>query len=267
MLLPSGSPAPAYVVLRVVVDHFSTYSAVMTGPLPAPPEAEPGGADEVRFISFVVPAEPAGIDTALRVELTSLHHPSSPPPGTPNFTGLEGQFRYVNSFGGATHCIDANTFGTNYRCGQLGCQPEYRDWYATLSDATNPASPAGLIHVTGDTVVPSSTLTVSQIAAGCGAAPLADACSAASASLPVSTSRWGDVGGGGGAGPDGAANVIDIGLVVDNVKGLVTAIPERRAWMKNPANTFGNPVNVIDIGLTVDSVKGLPYPYGVDACP
>jgi hypothetical protein len=55
--------------------------------------------------------------------------------------------------------------------------------------------------------------------------------------------------------------------VGDNVKGLVTAIPERRAWMKSPANTFANPVNVIDIGLTVDAVKGLPYPYPFPTCP
>jgi hypothetical protein len=75
------------------------------------------------------------------------------------------------------------------------------------------------------------------------------------------------VGGGGGGPSDGAANVIDIGLVVDNVKGLVTAIPERRAWMKSPPNTVANPVNVIDIGLTVDAVKGLPYPYTIAACP
>jgi hypothetical protein len=222
---------------------------------------------KVRHISFIVPASSAGTETALRVELTSLHHPFSPPPGTPDFSAFEGEFRYVNSFGGSTVCLDSATFATNYRCGQLGCQPEYRDWATELSSATNPVSPAGLIHVTGDGVVPSSTFNVTHLAASCGAAPGANACAAASAALAVSTARWGDVAGSGGGPPDGIQNVIDIGSVVDNVKGIPTAIPERRAWMKNPSNPFGNPVNVIDIGLTVDAVKGLPYPYSISTCP
>ena len=119
----------------------------------------------------------------------------------------------------------------------------------------------------GDAVVPSSAFLVSSIGASCGAAPQADTCALASEPITLFTSRWGDVGGNGGGAPDGSANVIDIGLVIDNVKGLSSAIPERRAWLKNPPNPFGNPINVIDIGLAVDAVKGLPYPYAINACP
>lgn len=220
-----------------------------------------------RFVSLIVSPVGAGMETALRVELTSLHHPMSPPPGTPDFAAFEGAFRYVNSFGGTITCVDSATLATDYRCGRLGCEPEYRDWAADLAMMTNPASPPGLIHVTGDAVVPSSTLGANQIAAVCGTASTADNCALISAQLAISTSHWGDVGSGGGGLPDGIANVIDIGTVVDKVKGLPSALPAYRTWLKSPASPQAGSVNVIDIGLVVDSVKGLPYPYTISVCP
>lgn len=234
---------------------------------PDPVTAEAPAISRVRFISFVVPASAAGTQTALRVELASLHHPSNPPPGTPNFSAMEGEFLYVNSLFGGTLCVDSNSLLTYYRCGQLSCQPEYRGWAMDLSQTTSPPSPAGLIHVTGQAVVPSSTYHVSHLAAACGPAPGANLCATASAPLAVATSRWGDQGSGGGGPPDGSANVVDIGLVVDNVKGLATSLPEHRAWLKNPTNIAGVSVNVVDIGLAVDAVKGLAYPYGIVGCP
>lgn len=260
-----GQPDAVTIAGGVYLLYGGFWSPASLAPDMPSPETPPLG--KVRHLSFVVPSTSLGTSTALRVELTSLHHPSNPPPGTPNFAAFEGQFRYVNSFFGGTLCVDSITFESYYRCGRLGCEPEYRDWAADLMEPTNPPSQAGLIHVTGEMVVPSSTYHVSHIAAACGSAPGANVCAIASAPFAVSTSRWGDVAGSGGGPPDGLQNVLDIGQVVDNVKAISTSLPEVRAWLKNPTNVAGVSVNVVDIGLVVDSVKGFAYPYSIPACP
>jgi hypothetical protein len=61
-------------------------------------QPEPVGVDKNRFISFIVPSSPTRGTTALRVKLTSLHHPAAPvPPGTSSFSAFENTYRYVNS--------------------------------------------------------------------------------------------------------------------------------------------------------------------------
>jgi len=84
----------------------------------------------------------------------------------------------------------------------------------------------------------------------------------------VSTATWGDIGSSGSGPPDAAANVIDIGLVVGKVKESVTALSERRCWLKQqtPSPEL-DPINVVDIGLTVDAVKGFPYAFFIVDCP
>jgi Zn-dependent metalloprotease len=240
------------------VDDFEVFTcAALATPLP-----EPTGATQSRFISFVVPSDTGGENTALRVKMTSLHHPSSPPPGTPDFTASEGQFRYVNSFAGSTECPDSAVFGTFYHCAKLGCEPEYRDWASELAGE--------VLHVTGNAVVPSSVYEVAHIAESCGSVPAADSCTDASLPLAVQTSRWGDNTRAGGGLPDGVANVLDIGAVVDKVKELPLAYIEPRLWLKtkNP-NPVGEAIHVVDIGFTVDAVKNFAYPasFTIDACP
>jgi len=73
----------------------------------------------------------------------------------------------------------------------------------------------------------------------------------------------------GGAGPpDGAANVIDIGCVVNKVKETPPFASEPRSWLKvqNP-DPVADAINVVDIGQCVDAVKGLGYPFGMSVCP
>jgi hypothetical protein len=236
---------------------------------PDPPTAEPvvaqggKGTGKPRHISFVVPASSAGTDTALRVKLTSLHHPTTPPPNTPNFAAFEGQFRYVTVLpGNVTTCPDSANFGTTYRCATLACQPDYRDWGTLVGGQT--------LHVAESAIVPSSTYHVANLPASCGSAPAANTCSNASTELAVSTSRWGDVVGAGNSAPDNNNNVLDISTVVDKVKDLATAFYEPRCWAKQKdPNGLGDSVNVIDIGFTVDGVKTFPYPasFTIDACP
>ena len=235
------------------------------GSAPDPPLPEPAGIDKIRFISFVVPPTTAGTETALRVRLESLHHPPSPPAGTPSFAAFEGEYRYVNGFGlgsaGVT-CPDSPNFGTTFFCARLGCQPEYRDWGGQVGGQ--------VLHVTGDAAAPSSVYAVSHIAAACGSAPAADLCAAASAELNVPTAVWGDVVGSSNGPPDGMANVLDISTVVDKVKDLATAFREPRTWLKDPSpDPMGASINVLDIGFTVDAVKRFPYPaaHVITPCP
>lgn len=238
-----------------------------------------------RFLTFIVPATSAGTSTALRVQLVQLYdqgvccvsgNPDSCsstacvshaqcggafPSCTPRLLPSEGQYRYVNTLaGGVTTCEDSATFGTEYRCAVLGCEPEYRDWAAELGGET--------LHVTGDAIAPLGMYAVSHLGPFCGSAAEADTCAAASTPLVLGTAAWGDVGSGGGGPPEGATNVIDIGLVVDKVKELPTALAETRCWLKQQEpEPEASSINVIDIGLTIDAVKGLPYPYSIAACP
>lgn len=211
-----------------------------------------------RFISMTIPSELSGSDIAIRVRLESLHHPTNPPPGTPDFSGLEGEYRYVNSFGGTLVCPDAVAHGTSYACAQLGCQPEYRDWAGDLGGV--------FLHVTGDAVVPSSSYQVSIIDSSCGAAPAADTCFAGSPEVVIPTARWGDLAGSGGGPPDTGVGIIDLGNIVDKLKDLPTALPEHRLWLKSP-NVLTEPINIIDVGMCVDAIKSFPYPLGIAACP
>lgn len=70
---------------------------------------------------------------------------------------------------------------------------------------------------------------------------------------------WGDT----GVDP-GAANIIDIGVVVDRLKGLPTA-PPIAACDFQPL-VPDHLVNVSDLGFTVDAVKGFAYPFALP-CP
>lgn len=223
----------------------------------APPDlvAELDPIGKNRFISFAVPSEGAGQETALRVELTALHHPDAPA-DAPDFSQFEGQHRYVNAFRDETTsevvvvCPDSSAFGTTFKCATVGCDPEYLDWAALLG--------GDVLHVTGNAIVPSSQYNVSQLAAAC--AGNEGACSAASGVLSVFTGRWGDV-------DPGQLNVLDVAKQVDKVKELPGALPEPQCMLR-PADPDPSQAatNVLDIAFAVDALKDFPYPFGIAAC-
>jgi predicted outer membrane repeat protein len=225
---------------------------------PAPP-APAGDPTKNRYVSFVVPESGAGSDTAVRVELTSLHHPAGPP-NAPNFTAFEGQYRYLNAIRDAGNnpvylCPDSAALGSSYNCAKLGCTPEYRDWAGIFG--------GDVVHVTGDSVVPRSQYAVAQLASSCAGNEAA--CAAASAELTVSTERWGNVD---NTPAGGTPNAIDIGFIVSKVKDAPGSFIESRCQLQGPTpNPYGLAVNALDIGRGVDAVKGLPYPFTISACP
>jgi hypothetical protein len=219
---------------------------------------EPQGQSKNRFLAFIVPVEAAGEDTAVRVRLTSLHHPAGPP-GAPDLAAFEGQYRYLNAILDAGDnpvfdCTDSQAFATTYKCARLGCTPEYRDWAGILGGA--------VVHVTGDSVVPSSQYDVSHLAASCAGNEAS--CASASLELAVATERWGNV----DNTPAGAApNAIDISRVVDKTKDAPGAFTKPRCRLQPATPNAEVPISALDISRCVDAAKGLPYPFTIGACP
>ena len=220
---------------------------------PTPPPGEPG-LNKVRFISFL-PGNP-GVQTAIRVKLTSLHHASPPYTGGPSvpFIGFEGQGQYV---GPPAQYVESASSGTPFYASQLQCMPEYRDW-----------STVGLLHVTGEAIMPSSTYQVENLAASCAGNEAS--CPAVSAALEVKTTRWGDV-----ETPynppatDPQPDTSDISALVNKFKSAPGAPIKARALL------FGDSRGRIDIApdfsfshisMCVDAFKGSPYPYKPGKC-
>lgn len=239
-LAPSGSSG---VVFRI------------TAP-PARPGPEPGGADKARFFSLTVP-ESEGV-RALRVQLTSLHHPPDPPAGTPDFSGLEGEYRFVNAFRDQDEnpVFDCSELLGPYKCARLGCDPEFHDWDAILGGE--------VLHITGNAVAPSSIYSAVALAASCAGSELT--CNAVSDELNLGTGLWGDVTGVGNM-PDGFANVLDVSAIVDKIKDLPAALSTTQVWLKD---THPNPaqaqINVLDLSNAVEVVRGFPYPFPIISC-
>lgn len=246
LLLSAANQSRVYLVAGL--DHSC--------PTAEAPLADVGGAMMNRYIALR--PQSAGTSTALRVALTSLHHPN--PPNTastpPDLSSFEGEIRWV---GPPSMCTDSAVHGTSFVCAKLQCTPEFRDWPADLAGA--------VLYVTGSAVTPSSQYDVQAIADGCEVSDEADY----SAALVIGTARWGDVASpfqGPSPAPLTQPNVIDVGSQVDKLKGIAGAIIKPHAQLQAAdVNPTGN-ISIVDVGLTVDALKGFPYPYGiVQTCP
>lgn len=236
------------------VDNFELFVCPSSA-APPPMAAEPGGFIKNRFISFLVPDESNGQNTAIRVELSSIHHPAGPA-NAPDLSAFEGELRFVNLIRDGEgnpvfDCVDSQSLPSSYKCATLGCEPEYRDWMADFGGA--------VLHVTGDAVAPSSEYTVAQLPATCSGNEAA--CPDASLDLTVATGRWGDV-------IPGTLNATDIAAVIDKVKDLPWVSIEPRFLLQPQTpdpRVFA--VSALDIARSVDSVKGAPYPFTIANCP
>ena len=227
------------------------------GPPPAieAPPVDPWGShiDKNRYISMVVPV--SGAPTAIRVKLTSLHHPVEPEEH-PDFTPWQGEFRWVNSLNATHTCLDSPNFpGSTFRCAILGCNPEYRDWGAELDGA--------VMHVTGAAVVPSSQYDAAHVGANCSGQEAS--CAAISADLPIFTAQFGDT----DPYSDGLS-VLDIARIVDHIKGATyptvwpappgTGMFKPRVHLRpNVPDAASENVGVLDVASCVDAVKGNAY--------
>ena len=227
------------------------------------PEAPLGDIpDKTRFISFVIPP-PSGGETALRVNLVSLHHVVPPYTGGPSvpFVGFEGEVRWV---GQPTQYVESGANPVPFYAARLQCTPYYQDW-----------TTVGLLHVTGSAITPSSVYEVENLAASCMGNE-AD-CTAVSAPLSISTTRWGDVRTPyNPPDPSVQPDISDVSALVDKFRNAPgSPIKARGILAGAPGNIFGevtHEVLNVDFGFShisacVDAFRGVPYPYTISACP
>lgn len=218
-------------------------------PPPVAPNAETNPLPKARYISFE-PTNPNRL-TALRVRLTSLHHPNPAPPGTPDFSQHEGQLLWVGPPSDYPENWDLIQF---FRAAKLQCQPHFMDW-----------STVGLLHVYGGQIVPNSVYDVQAVMDKCD--PSAPECG--SPFLSVMTGRQGDV-----TPPFEVENirpqpdVLDVGTVINKIKNLPGA-PSKVFLQAHPQVVDpSNLINIIDAGKVIDSIKWIPYLYDMPPpCP
>ncbi len=234
-------------------------SLITVAPMEAPvPDAVGSQFAKSRLISFAGPLTDVGISTALRIELSSLHHPLLPATA-PDFTSFEGQLRYVNLYRDSNtgepifDCEDSAAIGSTFKCATIGCTPEYADW-ATLYGGD-------VLHVSGSAIVPSSTYNLSTLSGVCVGQEAT--CTTVSVPLAIETSVWGTVD------DNPLLNVADILGVVDTLKFVPPPFFEPRSLLRGDVPDPQNATqNIFDVTLCVDAVKGAPYPHpGPQVCP
>jgi hypothetical protein len=210
-----------------------------------------------RYIT-VYPTPNAGMPSAIRVKLVSLHHPNPPyfgPPG-PSFAAFEGQYRWL---GAPFDCQDSVTLGTEFKCAVLQCTPMYVDWEAVLGPY--------VLYVTGSEIVPSSTFLVQMIDEGQDVQNEANY----TTSVQVKTARWGDVAEAfqqPSPAPLSQPDVFDVVAAVDRLKDLSNAMIKPRGQLQPAAVDPANAFTVVEVAMAVDALKGKPYPFTqMQTCP
>lgn len=206
-----------------------------------------------RFISFSNPA--VGL-TALRVTLLSLHHVSPPYTRGPSvpFTQFEGQELYV---GAPTRYVESRAGGIPWYASRLQCEPYYHDW-----------STVGLLHVTGEAVVPSSTYEIEIISRNCLHNEID--CTDVSYPLFLETSRWGDVVNTGGSQSQSQTDFDDISALMNKFRDAPGA-PNKPMGLLAGINDWGTldpkpELNYTHISVAVDAFRGAPYPHRPGKC-
>ncbi|MDO8631618.1 MAG: hypothetical protein Q7R41_14120, partial [Phycisphaerales bacterium] len=226
---------------------------------PPAPTAEPTVTVKPRVITFSIPDGATLPKTALRVNLTTLHNVI---PGYDNgnnlpipFTLFEGQSMWV---GPPVQYVESSADPTTFMASALQCTPYYHDW-----------STVGLLHVTGEAILPSSSYDVENLAASCQGQETSAECSSGggsvSAALTIVTGRSGDVVGAPFSKPDFG----DISALVSKYQSKPGAPIKARAKLAGNARgliNLASHVGFADIPVDVDGYQGKPYPYKPGKC-
>jgi len=250
----------------------STLPTVLT-PLPMP-----NGVPKNRYLS-IVPRNPDGqaasVETALRVQLTSLNHPDpigdnyvAQPPR--EFYGFEpglccsesdGCIRWVGKPGTFMEAEGPPASGPPFRAARLQCAPFYHTWGA--EGAIEP------VHVFGAEITPSSVYQIQTFAASCTGQE--STCTNVSCPARFTTARWADVW------PPynprvtktvSQPSALDLVVIVNKFKNVAGAPFKRIAQLQPNLVEPNADVGALDIVAAVDAVKLLPYPYsGPCPCP
>ncbi len=221
-----------------------------------PPTPQPDTQDKCRFLSMTIPTV-ANNNVAIRVTLASLHHVDPPYTGGPSvpFTAFEGQVRWV---GPPQQFVESTATPTAFFAAQLQCAPHYQTW-----------NTLGMIHITGSAIVPSSTYDVQTVAATCSGNEAS--CTQVSSSVPIQTTRWGDV-----RIPFNPPSqvvepdIADVAGLVDKFRNAPAALTKAEALLAGDQFGVINITPDLDfshISRCVDAFRGLPYPYTIGSCP
>ncbi len=227
---------------------------------PPAPAADPSGINKSRSISLSVPtangamAGPGSL-TALRVTLTSLHHPNPPYTGgaVANFSAFEGRVRWV---GPPSSYVESTSNATSFMAAVLQCEPYYHDW-----------NTVGLVHVLGREVVPSSIYTVASVDDFCMGNE--QGCLVISPGLEIATTRWADIET--PYNPPSSStqpDVSDISALVNKFKNAPGAPIKARAAISGDIPDLNTDIGFNHISACVDGFRGVPYPHaGPLPCP
>ncbi len=259
-----------YVLVSTVLGPQGTGGSVLriAAPFPSAPAADPTGINKCRFISFSVPPTlvEGSVETALRVNLTTLHNVVPPYTGGPSipFTAFEGQSVWV---GPPATYVESTSSGIPFQASFTQCTPDYRDW-----------STVGLLHVTGSAIVPSSIYQVESVAAICQT-PFWEntpACMSGggyvSSPLEIRTTRWADLET--PYNPPSTTTQPDVGDVAALVNKFRDApgAPIKARAMINGSDAFGN-ITTLGVGLgfsqisaCVNAFRGQAYPFTMGSC-
>jgi len=230
-------------------------------PIVNPPalEAEPGGVQKVKFISFAPPDSTSGA-TAIRIRLSSLHQVNPPYGGSPTvpFTLFEGLSVWV---GPPSTYVESAASNIPFRASFTQCTPHYRDWTSI-----------NLLHVTGSHIVPSSIYQLEQVGPPC--LDQEEGCTVISPPLEIRTARWGDV-----EEPFNPPSITvqpdlgDLSAIVNKFRGVPGAIIKARA-LSSINDQYGSitpSTMLVDVGFTpiasiVDAFRGARYPGQMGKC-
>ncbi len=214
--------------------------------------ADPRLTPKSRFIS----ARPQdwGSDVALRVMLTSLHHPDPPYAASPfesaDFSSFEGQIRWV---GPPQQFVENENSESFYWAAPLQCEPYYETW-----------DDIDALNIYGAEIVPSSVYKIERLDPDCVDLN-DDACYTTIAN--IATTRYGDI-----VEPfastDGTTqpNMLDVAAVVDKFKGAASAPVMARVILRG--NVPDLAVNMTDISYAINAFRGQGYPFsGPSECP
>jgi hypothetical protein len=224
---------------------------------PGPPLGEAGYQD-VRYLSLE-PGSP-GAQTALRVTLVDLPAPFGAYEGLQMWVGppVEKCENAGQADVPAGGCAPVPTMPSDtVLTANLQCTPHCMDFGALPQT----------LHVTDDEIVPGGTYAVQAVDCGCYLGAEVNY----SASLPVTTSAWGDLVGNCTTvpctPPNGTVDVTtDVTACLDKFKNLPGSPAKIRADVEPDVADWL--VNITDVTCILDAFRGLPYPFdGPGGCP
>jgi hypothetical protein len=194
--------------------------------------------------------------TALRVTLTSLHHPDPANGGAPDFSAFEGQVRWA---GPTVLEVESSTNPAVVYASFLQCSPHYQLW-----------TPARLLQLTGSAIVPSSKYQVEWLAASCMGQE--STCTDILRTSSFITTRWGDViPPFRPPSPTVQPDISDVSALVDKFRSFPGA-PVKAQTLLAGTPPFGHVNIAVDVDFAqvsacVDAFRGMAYPYSIQACP